>query len=99
MKHILQQIGDNWTDGYYTLQMTCDACPEQYDMLDPEGNTVGYFRLRHGTFRVDYPDCGGYTTLVGNPQGDGLFEDHEREYWLTLGCLSIIKEIQKGAKR
>lgn len=88
--------GDNWYnyETNYLLKQTCGACPEQYDMLDEEGNTLGYFRLRHGRFTVEYPDCGGKLVLHSNPIGDGIFEDEEREYWLTLGYLSIIKEIQ-----
>ena len=35
------------------LVKTCGACPEQYDAYF-EGYQVGYLRLRHGTFRVDY---------------------------------------------
>ena len=96
MNKILRWSGMNdWTDGYYTLKMTCSACPEQYDMIDPEGNTVGYFRLRHGYFSVEYPDCGGKQVLGVNTVGDGLFDTDEREFWLTCGYLEVIKEIKE----
>lgn len=35
---------------------TCGACPEQYDVLDKSGNTVGYVRLRWGGLTCEYPD-------------------------------------------
>lgn len=96
-KHIIERCGfDDWTDGKYILKQTCGACPEQYDMLDEEGNTVGYFRLRHGSFTVEYPDVRGILVYNANPDGDGIFEDYEREYYLTMGYLSIIKELNKG---
>lgn len=95
MRKLLERCGvDDWTDGDYLLKQTCLACPEQYDMLDKEGNTVGYFRLRHGHFRVEYPDCGGKEVFSASPDGDGLFENYEREYYLTLGYLSVLHEIK-----
>lgn len=96
MKRILEQCElDNWTDCTYVLKQTCFACPEQYDMLDKKGNIVGYFRLRHGNFTVEYPDVGGKLVFNAKPDGDGIFEDYEREYYLTLGYLAIINEITK----
>ena len=44
------------------LIKTCHACPEQYDAFF-QGKQIGYLRLRHGEFRVDYPDCGDETIL------------------------------------
>lgn len=100
MKHILETCGEylnDYTDGEYTLKQTCGACPEQYDMLDKQGNTVGYFRLRHGSFTVTYPDVGGKLVFRANPEGDGgMFEDYEREYYLTLGFLAIMHEIERN---
>lgn len=83
---------DLWIHGY-RLELTCLACPEQYDVYDPSGRQVGYFRLRHGRFTVEYPDCGGKLLLEANPQGDGLFEDSERLPWLYRGVRAIQKEI------
>ena len=42
------------------LVKTCGESPEQYDAFY-KGKQVGYLRLRHGEFRVDYPDCGDET--------------------------------------
>jgi hypothetical protein len=67
-------------DGY-KLVLTCGACPEQYDvMLDDE--RVAYFRLRHGRFTANCPDPGGDEVYVAHPEGDGVFEDAERERFL-----------------
>lgn len=68
--------------------MTCGACPEQYDvMLD--GQKVAYLRLRHGSFTVNVPDCGGEMIYHANPKGDGMFEDKERDYYIhnALGAI------------
>lgn len=73
----------------YRLQQTCSACPEQYDVFDDLGQQVAYFRLRHGSFRVDVPDCGGETVYTANPEGDGIFMDHERVRYLTEAILAV----------
>ena len=73
------------------LIRTCFACPEQYDVLDENHNVVGYLRLRHGFFRVDFPHCGGETIYEAHPKGDGVFEYDEREFYLT-DAVTAIKE-------
>ncbi len=70
------------------LVLTCSACPEQYDAFD-EDVQVGYLRLRHGHFRVDFPDCGGETIHEAYPEGDGAFDDDERELHLSLAVTAI----------
>ena len=75
------------------LEMTCGACPEQYDAY-LDGMLVGYFRLRHGTFRVDFPDCGGETVYRAYPKGDGIFDDDEREFYLLEGKKAILAKLQ-----
>jgi hypothetical protein len=45
--------------------------------------------LRHGTFRADYPFCGGETVYESSPDGDGIFEDYERIYELTKAIEAI----------
>lgn len=67
---------------------TCDACPEQYDALY-DGKNVGYLRLRHGNFYVQCPDVGGETVYDAKPQGNGMFEDDEREYYLVSAQQAI----------
>lgn len=73
----------------YRLQQTCGACPEQYDVFDDLGQQVAYFRLRHGGFRVDVPDCGGETIYTANPEGDGVFMLNERVRYLTEAVLAV----------
>lgn len=77
----------------YELHMTCRACPEQYDVFKGV-EQVGYLRLRHGTFRADYPDCGGGTVFVAYPNGDGIFEDDERDMFLEQAIRAIDKRIK-----
>lgn len=76
------------------LIMTCGACPEQYDAIY-QGKTIGYLRLRHGHFSVDYPDCGGETVYSANPKGDGIFESEERDFYLNKARKAIKKAYLK----
>lgn len=80
------------------LVQTCGACPEQYDALDDDGRKVGYLRLRHGEFTVDYPDVRGKTILTVYPKGDGCFAAEEREGYLNLAIQAIEQEINKESK-
>lgn len=72
----------------YDLVLTSYACPEQYDVFKGE-KQVGYLRLRHGEFRVDAPDSDGETIYWAEPDGDGRFEDDERERFLTEAVQAI----------
>lgn len=72
------------------LECTCGACPEQYEVFDGE-RQVGYLRLRHGYFRADCPECGGETVYTAQPKGDGIFNDGERQYYLTEAVAAIRK--------
>lgn len=73
----------------FTLRLTCESCPEQYEVYKGE-KQVGYLRLRHGIFRVDVPDCGVKTVFVTNQcAGDGQFRSDEREHWLDEACRAI----------
>lgn len=67
----------------YKLQKTCSACPEQYDVYNPEGKQVAYIRLRHGFLRVDVPDCGHTIYSTERVHGDGIFDNDERFKKLT----------------
>jgi hypothetical protein len=72
---------------------TCGACPEQYDAYH-NGEIVGYLRLRHGIFRVDYLANDERKVIYhGEPNGDGMFEPEEREFYLTEAKKAIIKTI------
>lgn len=77
------------------LIQTCGACPEQYDAFDKEGKQVGYLRLRHGCFTVEYPSCGGETVYIAEPIGDGIFELEERDFYLKQAKKAIRKAIKK----
>lgn len=67
------------------LVQTCGACPEQYDAYI-DGEEVGYLRLRHGYFSVNYKDVEVYSA---HPDGDGCFTGYEREYYLEKACEAI----------
>lgn len=69
-----------------TLVKTCDSCPEQYDVYDND-RKIGYMRLRHGWFSVDY--CGKHV-YEASPRGDGGFYSEERTRYLNEGCRAIL---------
>ena len=73
------------------LEMTCGACPEQYDAIY-EGEIVGHLRLRHGYFRVE---CNNKTVYEAHPKGDGIFDSEERNRYLKKAKKAIYKEISK----
>lgn len=79
-----------------TLRLTCGACPEQYDAFDEAGKKVGYMRLRHGHFRVDYPDVCHETIYEATPNGDGAFDDDERDHFLKCAVNAIERRIKYG---
>ena len=61
------------------------ACPEEYDVYDSDDNLVGYMRLRHGYFyctSIDGDNSGKIVYQTTSCQGDGIFEDFERESYL-----------------
>ena len=76
-----------------TLKRTCYACPEQYDALDEAGNVVGYLRLRHGHFTVDFPDASGTEVYSASPKGDGIFEHDERQGYLDAAVAAIRQHL------
>lgn len=72
------------------LVLTCGGCPEQYDAYQGSSNKlVGYLRLRHGHFTVSCPGVGGEIVYENNPEGDGWFNDDEREGYLRLAVDAI----------
>lgn len=71
------------------LICTCEACPEQYDVMlgDVE---VGYLRLRHGLFFAQCPTVGGdivYKVVLEN--SDGCFTDEDKAIHLPAALLAI----------
>lgn len=79
----------------YDLKLTCGACPEQYDVF-LDGSKVGYLRLRHGRFRADVPDCGGETVHSSYPNGDGIFDEDERDYHLNAAIDAIDERLKEN---
>lgn len=73
------------------LEMTCEMCPEQYDLVDEYGSCWAYFRLRHGYFTVECPDVGGKLVYQACPDGDGGFTDYEREGRLKAAMEAVKK--------
>lgn len=65
------------------------ACPEQWDVFFNGNVQVGYLRLRHGNFTAEMPNSGGLLVYQANPEGDGLFQDDEREFFLTMAIHAI----------
>lgn len=74
------------------LTRTCFACPEQYEVFK-DGKQIAYYRLRHGEFRVDFPECGGETIFEASPNGDGIFDDNERLSYLIKAMRSVLNRI------
>lgn len=77
----------------FRLEMTCFACPEQYDVY-LEDEKVGYLRLRHGHFRCDVPDCGGKRVFDAYTEGDGMFDEDERDPMLSEALAALAEEIE-----
>lgn len=75
------------------LVQTCGACPEQYDAFC-DGEQVAYLRLRHGYFRVEYPDVGGETIYEADTIGDGIFDFNEREFHLSKAKRAIEHKLK-----
>ncbi len=81
----------NRTD--YILDLTCDACPEQYDVY-LDGKIVGYLRLRWGEFRADFVDGDtNHTVYTAHPSGSGDFNPEERNYYLNKAVEAIDKRV------
>ena len=68
------------------LVQTCEAFPEQYDAYAPDGNIVGYLRLRWGYFTVYCPDC----------EGAEVYCDESVNGW---GYFFSNKERKKGLRK
>ena len=77
------------------LVRTSLAMPEQYDAFDESGEQVGYLRLRHGRFRVDFPAVGGQTIFEARPKGDGIFDDDERDFYLQQACDALAARLAR----
>lgn len=71
----------------WTLVQTCVSCPEQYEVVDHQGEVKAYLRLRWGHFEVTCPDVAGQTVFSHTWEGDlykGAFDtDEERRTMLA----------------
>jgi hypothetical protein len=74
------------------IELTSAACPEQYEVFRND-RQVAYYRLRHGEFRVDYPDCGGEEILCEHPNGDGIFDENERLIYLAKAMRKVLEKL------
>lgn len=74
----------------YELVRTCYMMPEQYDVLK-DGKQVGYLRLRHGEFYASCPDCCDNIVYEAEPNGDGIFDDDERDHYLAEAIAAVDK--------
>lgn len=82
------------------LEMTCEACPEQYDLkslLDMK--QLAYMRLRWSHFRCDYPDCQDetiYSAMIDDSGWTGEFYNEEqRIIFLTKAIRKVIERIRR----
>jgi len=77
----------------WRLVMTCSSCPEQYDVIDHQGETKAYLRLRHGYFNARCPDVGGDVVF------EHTFEDPQTLIGVTgsLRDLTIIEPKRTNA--
>ena len=75
---------------------TSPACPEQYEAFDEDGKQVGYLRLRHGWFRIDFPEHDGETIYEAHPRGDGVFDDDEKDFYLQEAYNAIINKLSRA---
>lgn len=76
---------------FVSLVETCDACPEQYDAFIAE-RKIGYLRLRHGVFRVDYdPDGNTESIYYTCTYGDGRFNADERHHHLDRARAALYE--------
>jgi len=71
------------------LVMICKLCPEQYIAYDENGLRVAYAQLRHGYFCVKGIGAWGTVLYEAYPNGDGMFEDDERDHFLDEAIRAI----------
>lgn len=73
----------------FELEMTCGACPEQYDVYLC-GENVAYLRLRHGYFYAQCP-IGGEVVYQTHPRNsDGIFSYEDRAEHLPRAINAVI---------
>lgn len=82
--------------------MTCEGCPEQYDVFLEDGQTqVGYVRLRWGYLYCAYPAYSGeviYDALVGDGWTGRFRDEKQRNHHLKKIAKAIKKRYKKEIK-
>lgn len=89
------QVRERLVDGLRFL-LTCSSCPEQYDVYSGEMQ-VGYVRLRHSEFTVEFPEPGRTLILyVRYREGAdaGEFDDVDRVRHLRMAAAAIHAKLQ-----
>lgn len=90
--------GDVLVVGRLTFEMTCAACPEQYDVwLGERQEQIGYVRARHGVVTAEYPDaCERLVYRADLVDSDGdLGDEHERRRHLTA-IAALLEDAHSG---
>lgn len=81
------------------LEMTCPACPEQYDVFGRDGRYLGYLHLRGGSFTVNCIRPGGrFAEPVSEyaPTGRHDFTDEqERSQYLSIARRDVAEFYRK----
>lgn len=72
------------------LEKTCRACPEQYNVWHGKLK-IGYLRLRHGEFTAEYVPT-GKRVYSAAPDGDGEFEEYERDKFIDAATAAVMAE-------
>lgn len=78
---------------------TCSVCPEQYDVLDSSGKTVGYVRLRWGGLTCEYPDVWGkiiYSVSIGDGLTGTFENDEQRMFHLEAIADKILEMLREN---
>ena len=80
----------NISIGKYDLIMTCETCPEQYDVVYA-GKKIAYMRLRSGHFYASVGGNLGEIVYSTNTKGSGGFDEDERMDHLNKAVNKIIE--------
>lgn len=85
--------------GEIRLEMTCEACPEQYDAFDKDGRYLGYLHLRGYSFTVnclrpgeEFEEAIQYYDTKGRSAFDS---EQERSAYLSIARRDIAEFFRK----
>lgn len=88
----------------FDFQLTCRACPEQYDVYDPSGRLVFYVRYRHGYLTCnpynspddEFADFENNLLSLEIDSYSGSFDDDEQREEMLTRCLISYMEWKRG---